>query len=227
MPIRQRTRWTLKVLLVLGALLTVSGCATVPRESVLLSQTIGDDLQAVHASYSSLCRTHFASLRLQINAFIDTRWTPTYLREFIRDGELVALATASNPTEVLNGVGAWAEVAVEEIEAKRRELLDPVDRDERALLTSVDDAFGRLAQANAAVTAQLQSIRKVKGVEDEALQALRLKDLRDTVTARLADTSERTAKLLADLEKATGEVKGAKERKDELLKRTKGGGPNH
>ncbi len=201
-----------------------AGCATVPNEAILLSEAIGDDLNAVHASYAALVRTHFASLRQQVNAFIDTRWTPTYLREFIASGDLVALATAKDPTVVLDGVGAWAGVAVEEIEGKRHELLDPLDRDEQSLLASVDDAFARLSQANATVTAHLRSLRHVKEAEDQALQALRLKDLRDSVTVKLAETSERTAKALQELEKATGDVRGATERKQELLEKAKGGG---
>ncbi|MEK7315653.1 MAG: hypothetical protein AAB011_05695 [Candidatus Eisenbacteria bacterium] len=200
------------------------GCASVPKESILLSQTIGDDLRAVHTSYTSLIRTHFASLRERSNTFLDTRWTPTYLREFIRDGELVALATDPDPVQVLEGVGDWAEIAITEIESKRREILDPIDQDERALLASVDDAFGRLAQANAAVTAHLRSIRRVKESEDEALQSLRLRELRDSVTVHLAGASARTAKVIEELGKASGEIRDTAERKEELLKKAKGGG---
>lgn len=211
-------------LLTLLFLVVAGGCASVPRESILLSQTIGDDLQAVQTSYTSLIRTHFASLRDRSNTYLDTRWMPTYLREFIRDGELVDLATDPDPVQVLEGVGDWAEIAVSEIESKRRELLDPIDRDERGLLVSVDDAFGRLAQANAAVTAHLRSIRRVKDSEDEALQTLRLRELRDSVTVHLAGASARTAKVIEELEKTSGEIRDTAERKEELLKRVKGGG---
>ena len=204
--------------------LGTGGCATVPREAVVLSETVGEDVRAVHTSYAALVRTHFASLRRQVNTFIDTRWTPTYLREFIQEGDLVALAKDPDPVAVLDGVGTWAGVAVEEIESKRRELLDPIDQDERELLVSVDDAFARITQANAALTAHLRSIRKVKDIEDQALEAAHLKELRDQVTARLSDASERADRAIKDLERASGEVKDVKEKKEELMKRRKGGG---
>ncbi len=214
---------TLVLLLCIAAV----GCASVPKESILLSQAIGDDLRAVHTSYSSLIRTHFASLRERSNTFLDTRWTPTYLSEFIQKGELVALATDPDPVDVLEGVGDWAEIAISEIESKRRELLDPIDQDERELLASVDDAFGRLVQANATVTAHLRSIRRVKDSEDQALQTLRLRELRDSVTVHLAGASARTAKIIEELEKASGEIRDTAERKEELLKKVKGGGRHH
>lgn len=214
-------------LLLVGALLAPWGCATVPKEAVLLSHTVGEDIQSLHVSYASLVRTHFASLRREVNTFLDTRWTPAYLREFIQTGELVRLATRPDPTEVLEGVGVWAEVAVQEIADKRRELMGPLDRDEQALLASVDDAFARITRANAAVTAHLQSLRRIKEEEDETLQALHLKDLRDTINARLAETSDRTAKALTDLEKAAADVRGLKEKREELLNKAKGGGLHH
>jgi len=44
--------------------------------------------------------------------------------------------------------------------------------------------------ANAAVTAQLNSIREVKEAQDEVLEALRLKDVRDRINEGLQKASE-------------------------------------
>ena len=49
------------------------------------------------------------------------RWELIYLREFIARGELVKLATAADPVEVLEGVEDWVGIALEEIEMKKGE----------------------------------------------------------------------------------------------------------
>ena len=41
------------------------GCATIPKETVELSYAIGQDLDAVHASYTNLIHKHFDNLRNQ------------------------------------------------------------------------------------------------------------------------------------------------------------------
>jgi hypothetical protein len=81
-------------------------------------------------------------------------------------------------------------------------LLKPIDDDERALLASVDEAFANLLRANAALTAHLNSVREVQEVQDEALKALHVKELRDKVNGGLVTASDRASQALDALKKA-------------------------
>lgn len=207
----------------MGVALLLAGCATVPKEVVELSYSIGQDLESVHASYRTLVHVHFDGLRTQVNTFIDTRWKPAALRSFIEKGKLVERATKSDPNEVLSGVGNWVDVALEGIERKRHEFLDPISADETALLDTLDITFATLARANATVTAHLNSLRKVQEVQDEALQAMRLKDLRDRLDARLVEASGRTQQALEQLGGATKKVEDVERLKEQLLKKPEGG----
>jgi hypothetical protein len=189
-----------------------SGCATVPPEAARLSRTVGEDLTAVQASYRSLVHRHFSGLREQVNDYIDLRWRPVYLREFITRGELAKLAGASDPVEVLEGVEDWVGIAMEEIEAKRRTMLDPISRQEDSLLTNVDEAFARLLRANAAVTAHLVSLRKVQAAQDQTLEDLRLRGLRDRINTGLVAASDSTAVYLERLENERKKLEAASPR---------------
>lgn len=196
-------------LVVAGFSLVTAGCATVPREVVLLSQGMGEDLGDVEVSYRALIRTHFESLRRQVSTFIDTRWKPAYLREYIQRGQLVELATASDPAEVLEGVEDWVDVALEEIAAMRAGLLEPIDRQEDTLLVAVDEAFVRLTRANAAITAHLHSLRKVQEEQDRLLERAGLKSLRDRIDAGLVAASDSTQSAIERLERERSRLERA------------------
>jgi len=118
---------------------------------------------------------------------------------------------------VLLGVRLWAEVAVEEIEKKKKELIDPIDKNEKELLNSIDEVFAQLIRANAAITAHLNSIRKVKEVQDEALQALKVKDLRDKINNGLIFASDEANEAIEKVKKAEGIIDDLAKKKEELI----------
>lgn len=205
------------------SVLVVGGCATVPKEVVQLSYTIGQDIDAVHSSYRELVRKHFEGLRTQTTTFLETRWMPAYLSDFIKTGDLVAMAKDPDPVNAYEGVSTWVEVAIGEIEKKKRELLIPIDQDEKALLASVDESFARLIRANATITAHLNSIRTVQEVQDEALRSLKLADLRDEINKRLVEASEKAEFALTKVEGVKTKVDELSTKKKELLEKRKGG----
>lgn len=193
-------------MIMLAALL---GCATVPREVVDLSYVMGSDLAELQRSHETLIRLHFDDLRRRTEDFLVNRWQPAYLEGFIAEGDLVGLATDPDPAEVLAGVQDWAEVAMEEIEAKRHELLDPLDAQEQELLAAVGAAFARMRTANATITAHLSSIRDVDQAQDEALADLGLGDLRRQLDEGLARAAELTEEGIRKTSEAEGIVDDA------------------
>ena len=202
------------------------GCASVPKEVVELSYTVGQDLNAVHSSYRELIRTRFDDIRAQSMTFLETRWIPNLLKDFIQRGELIQSVKGSDPKMVLEDVGVWVEVAIEMIETKKRELIDPIDNDEQELLRSVDEAFFRLTRVNAVITAHLNSLRKVQEVQDDALKALKLKELRDKINQGLISASDKAREALEKLKKAEGLIDKAEEKTNNLRNKLSGGENN-
>lgn len=194
-----------KVFLVLTIflLLGVVGCASVPKESVELSYTIGQDLEALHQSHKLLVQRYFTALRREVNKAIDTAFMPAYINSFVRKGKLIEHAT-NNRADL---VEAWARIAVETLDKERRQRLAPLNQAEQELLATVDQAFDRAVRANATVTAHLNSIREVDEVQNEVLEALNLKDLRDKINNELIKVSDKAAKISKDIDQATSELK--------------------
>lgn len=216
----------------------LSSCANVPKEVVELSYAVGQDMTALRTSYRTLIRQHYKALRAERQQYLDREWKPVFVRAWIADGHLVQMASGKEaysasadafvrPTpgkeeaELLDGVSGWAEDAVDMIEKKRRELMAPLDQEERELDSVVDDAFQRIMLGNAMITAHLNSLRKVQEVQDEFLKALNLNDLRVTINETLASASDRAEKALIAVREADQKIGAA----GEVLKKT--GNPKH
>ena len=130
-------------------MIMLSGCASVPKEVVELSYTVGQDLESLHLSYRLLIQDHFENLRQQRLAFLNDELIPLFIERFIENGNLVAMAQGSDPELVLEDVQLWVEIAVEKIEQKKSQIIDPINEDEKKLLGYVDEAFDQVIRANA------------------------------------------------------------------------------
>lgn len=189
------------------------GCSSIPPDVVELSDKIGRDMEAVHASYHALIETHFDGLRGEVDEFADNRWRPKFLKRYIEETGLVALVQAGSP-DLPETMSIWADEAIRQIDLKRAKLLEPVDASEAKLLAAVDGAFAQILRGNATITGHLSSLRNVKEAQDRALEALEIDDLRDTVNDGLIRASELAASGIVKLAKAeqitvkAGEFKG-------------------
>lgn len=194
MKVRQDLRVRLMVFLVVVTV-GATGCANVPRESVDLSYTLGQDLEALHQSHRDLVTRYFDALRGQVNDTIDQVFIPIYINDFVVSGKLVQ--HAQNQRADL--IEAWARFAIKRIDRERRERLQPLNDAERELLTSVNEAFDKATRANAAITAQLSSVVKTQRAQDELLESFKLKELRGKIHDALADASTKASKITSDI----------------------------
>jgi hypothetical protein len=215
------------VLLATSLIAVLPGCATVPKEVVELSYRMGEDMSALQESYGTLVHEHFEALRRERIRYLDEEWTPRYLRAWIVDGRLRDVAKGEviwseegsdfvkpvpgkEEEGLLTTIRFWSQSAVDDIEKKKTELLGPLTKQERQLSLWVADAFNRLYRGNAAITAHLNSLRKVQEVQDDMLAALNLKDVRDKINNALATASDKAQQGLDEVRKADGLVQEAK-----------------
>ncbi|MFZ5619553.1 MAG: hypothetical protein ACOY5W_00840 [Pseudomonadota bacterium] len=179
------------------------GCASVPKETVELSYLVGKDMEALHQSYKSIIKDYFDGLRGEVNRAVDNVYIPAYINQFVTRGQLIQ--HAQNQRADL--VEAWARIAVETIDKERQARLAPINAAEQELLASVNDSFDKVIRANAIITAHLNSIRKVKEVQDEALEVLDLKVVRDDINTALAKASEKAKDVIDKINKASEKLK--------------------
>jgi hypothetical protein len=87
----------------------------------------------------------------------------------------------------------FAQVALAEIEAQRSELLDPLARQEEEVLLHLAHSYAQLELAQAQVTAYLASARDVSRSQDEVLEAMGIREVRDDALRHAVRLSQELA----------------------------------
>ncbi|MCC8173941.1 MAG: hypothetical protein LIO65_06065 [Odoribacter sp.] len=83
----------------------------------------------------------------------------------------------------------FQEAANQQITAKRNELLSPILKQEKEVLTAIDQSYQNTIYANATLTAFLVSVRKVKESQNEALSILGVNGVDITASNKLVELS--------------------------------------
>ena len=177
-------------------ILSMTACASVPKETVALSRTVGQDLVQLQSGYRETIRFSFDQMRQAGLSMIDNVWTPVYLRSFVTRGQLVEAAK----DEQTEKIEYWARAAIKAIDDQRKKFLDPIQEREDALVAEVDAAFDRVINANAAVTANLNSVLKVQNLQDQVLDAAGVSGIRDTINGAIVSTSNWAATATKEIE---------------------------
>src|SRR5690606_29737763 len=95
MNIRTRSSWKATTISGIVVVVTLLGCAQVPKESVELSATVGRDIASVHKAHRELAQLVFERMRRDINRFVDNVYAPHQIRAFMEAD--AKLAKSSSP----------------------------------------------------------------------------------------------------------------------------------
>ncbi len=177
----------------------VAGCASVPPEAPQLSAELGKRISAIEDANITLLHRFFDQKRDQVDRFIEQEWVPVFANEFF-----------NNPTIS----GAWNTIVREDdkkqrltfliksgprlqkaINAKRLELIQPLDDLERRIEKKVRDDYVQARALNNAVTSFLLSASKVSENRDRYLESAGVSD--QQVGKWINQTDDAVANLLS------------------------------
>lgn len=189
-----------KLIFILTFGIFLLSCASVPKESVELSVTLGRDLAEVHKAHRELAIRYFKRIKQDINQFIDERYRPFMINKTIEDFKLLdKIKKASQPgasPDALHILGLFVAKVSKQIESYREELLKNISNQETEVLTTIDDAYQKLQNANSIVTGHLASVRKVHEAQAELLERANLEGLRDKFIQKTVKFSDEVVKLV-------------------------------
>lgn len=188
----------------------LSSCASIPKETVLLSETIGKDIHELHRAHRKAIELQFNEMEADVNTFIQEVYTP-FIIHFVLKEELKAkeegrpsiytslemAGTTGGKTSVdaaLQDTENFLSEAYKEIEAKREETLRPVLQQKIQVLNALDQSYSNLNYANTALTGYLKSARKIKESQNEAMAMLGLGSPEELVTDNLVRVQESLSK---------------------------------
>lgn len=208
-------------------LILLSGCAQVPKESVELSATVGRDLAEMHKAHRELVILFYERIEYDVNDFVDDVYAPYQIQNTLEEHGSVlssAIREASRPDasgeaqkEVIAFLSVYLEEVRNEVEAYRRQKLDPIEKQKSLLLAKIDEAYQRLHYANSIVTGHLASVVKVHDTQNEILAKLDLADLRVEMGGKAVELSEKLDEFLIKAREGRTKVEKLSSELDKLI----------
>jgi hypothetical protein len=202
----------MKKIIYLSLLVLITSCVSVPKETVILSRTIGSDINALHNSHLNMVKLYYGQIINDINTFVDDVYAP-FIIHYVLKSELVNYHN-DNPSiygtiekaakeegkqqtdDALQAMLEFQEAARLQIEKKRKELLTPVLKQQTEVTTALNQAYKNVSSANLTITEYLNSARKVKETQQESLSAIGLKGADSLINKTLVDFSEQINEVL-------------------------------
>jgi hypothetical protein len=195
----------IKFLLVIISLGLFS-CVSIPKETVRLSKVLGNDLIILHNSHRNIIELYYGKIENDINTFIDEVYSPFVIHYVLKveldkykKGKTSLYGSIENAgkvggkketDEALNVMLEFQEAANSQIKVKRDELLNPILKQEKEVISNINKSYENAIYANSTITGYLESIRKVKESQKEALSIVGLKGVDTLLTNTLMEVSE-------------------------------------
>ena len=187
-------------------LLSQISCATIPKETVLLSTKVGENIEILHGSHYRVIEMYFNQIKGKVNQLIEDTYTP-YVIHYALSSELDKYKIGEESLygliedagkfnggdyskEALDVMMEFVEAANHQISAKRTELLTPSLKQEKEVLEAVENAYQTTIHANTVLTVFLESTRKAKKNQTEVLSIMGNEQTKANITDKLAEISE-------------------------------------
>ena len=137
-------------ILVVSAVLIISGCANIPQESVTLSQEIGAGIKSIHESNVRLVNQYFASKKIEIESYQEKA-----LERFFNE---IAAATAVPGAPPLGARELFKmKQEIDRINAEASKYIAALETSRNMTLEKLQANYSILIAANGSVTGILQS----------------------------------------------------------------------
>lgn len=202
-----------------GILVIIYSCASVPKESVELSTTLGRDIVVAYDAHKALAIQVFDSMKKDVNVFIDEVYAPYQIGKLLDQdyadantgeyesltGTLIDASKNSNDVDkqkkAIGYMNDFLIVVQADIEDFRKTLLAPIEAQEKEVISSIDRSYNQIIYANAIVTGHLASVRKVHDAQENILNEFGVEDLRSVSTQKLTQYATGVEDILGDLKK--------------------------
>lgn len=187
----------------------LQGCATIPGEAPELSAELGNRISAIEKAHFNLLHKYFDERRQQVDEFIMTEWVPEFAEQVFSvpaiENVWAEVVRTNNKQDRLQFLVRMGPKLQAKINAKRLELIKPLDDAERLIENTLWDEYQQTRAINNSITSFLVSAAKVDENRARYLEMLgvtdqKLADAVDQVDAAVGTLLDK-AKELPDKQK--------------------------
>jgi len=163
---------------VMLAAVAMAGCVSLPPETPQLSAEIGKQIIESRTSHLALLGQYMNEKRDRIDEFIAREWIPEFASQaFTRPAVKEAwdhIVSSNNKTERLEFIVGMGSRLQQRINAKRQELIAPINELEQSLTARLNEHYDQMLAANSTLTAFLDSASAVKEREHRVLSSMKI-----------------------------------------------------
>jgi len=223
----------------------LGGCAQVPQSSVILSNSIADDLVSMQKAHKKFINYYYDGLESQANVLIDNKYRPSLIRQVIEldvanfkdpDKKNQSLFNAIQEAFIENQNLSQSELAIvqsnamagmkifypkidKKVELERKKLLDPLREQRQELLGNIDANYADIIKKNATVTALLNSVIEVHETQQQLFQMAGVEEnVRDKVGNELTNLADKIEEIQGKVDDRTSQVKDVENAINEFKK---------
>jgi len=122
----------------------------------------------------------------------------------------------------LDDMSQFLEAVNAQIEEKRNKLLGPIQKQENEVLKTINESYGNTIYANSTITGYLESIRKVKDAQNEALSLITgVKNTDSIVRSKILKLSDIVNSAIVKGKKIDKKTDQAKDQINDLINKIK------
>ncbi|MBU2647870.1 hypothetical protein KKI24_24390 [bacterium] len=153
-------------LCVVITLFFLSGCATIPQESVTLSMEIGLGITSIHESNIGFVEKFFDNKKESINA-LEEQAIDSFFNKIIAGTKI----PKAEPIDMSALKGMQAEI--EKIHKRSNQFKDQLDKSKMLLIKKLNENYHTIISANSSITGLLQSAVDVDKATNDGLVKIR------------------------------------------------------
>lgn len=149
---------------ILFLLVGIVGCATIPKESVKLSENLSEMIESTKASHVNLVNRYFAEKKNEVKRFVMEEYKPVFIRN------------VSNKLKAQNKEFTFElyDRAMERILKKMDQWVGEVEEMRIGVLNELYDHYYLMTQTNDAITSLLRSASKVEETRKKLIERSRI-----------------------------------------------------
>lgn len=201
-------------------LMLLTGCASVPKASVELSEELTGMIIKSKQSHLNLLDGYTSIRKAEVDKFMNEKYIPSFTANFVREsGVLGYIQAAQTDKEKGAEILEFSEAAFPIINEKRRVYMEAVNQMDLLLRREIEAHYQEMLNVNQALTAHLASAAEVVQTRQQLQQQLGV----DTENILPLDRANQIMEKMLDLSTKAEDIPSLINNFKEKLKRSKNG----
>jgi len=156
------------------------GCVSIPPEAPTLSAELGKRINSIEGANIKLLNRFFDQKRKDVDVFINEEWTPLFAKKIFSNPKISRIwniiVIEDNKVDRLEFLIKMGPKLQKKINAKRLELIAPIDQLERTIEKAIRTEYTQARAINNSISSLLISASEVSENRDRYLEMIGVTD---------------------------------------------------